>query len=35
MVKDHRTGCEVGNVDSVMDGSLDEFVESYLRLNTK
>lgn len=31
MVKDHRTGCEVGNVDSVMDGELDEFVESYLR----
>ncbi len=34
MVKDHRTGCEVGNVDSVMDGNLDEFVESYLRQNT-
>lgn len=31
MVKDHRTGCEVGNVDAVMDGDLDEFVESYLR----
>lgn len=31
MVKDHRTGCEVGNVDSVMDGNIDEFVESYLR----
>lgn len=34
MVKDHRTGCEVGNVDSVMDGDLDEFVESYLRQNS-
>ena len=34
MVKDHRTGCEVGNVESVMDGNLDEFVESYLRQNT-
>lgn len=34
MVKDHRTGCEVGNVDSVMDGNLDEFVESFLRQNT-
>ena len=31
MVKDHRTGCEVGNVDAVMDGDIDEFVESYLR----
>lgn len=34
MVKDHRTGCEVGNVDSVMDGDLDEFVESFLRQNS-
>ena len=31
MVKDHRTGCETGNVDAVMNGDLDEFVESYLR----
>lgn len=31
MVKDHRTGCETGNVDAVMNGNLDEFVESYLR----
>lgn len=31
MVKDHRTGCETGNVDAVMNGALDEFVESYLR----
>lgn len=31
MVKDHRTGFEVGNVDAVMDGDLDGFVESYLR----
>jgi len=31
MVKDHRTGCEVGNVDAVMDGDLDEFVDAYLR----
>lgn len=31
MVKDHRTGYEVGNVDAVMDGDLDGFVESYLR----
>lgn len=33
MVKDHRTGYEVGNVDSVMDGALDGFVESYLKQN--
>lgn len=33
MVKDHRTGCETGNIDSVMDGDIDEFVESYLRTN--
>ncbi len=35
MVKDHRTGCEIGNVDAVMDGEIDEFVESYLRQNSK
>lgn len=33
MVKDHRTGYEVGNVDSVMDGDLDGFVEAYLKSN--
>jgi len=33
MVKDHRTGYEVGNVDAVMNGDLDGFVESYLRKN--
>lgn len=33
MVKDHRTNCEVGNVDSVMDGDIDIFVEEYLRHN--
>lgn len=31
MVKDHRTGFEVGNVDAVMDGDLDGFVEAYLK----
>lgn len=31
MVKDHRTGFEVGNVDSVMDGDLDGFIEAYLK----
>ena len=32
MVKDHRTGYEVGNVDAVMDGDIDGFIESYLKL---
>ncbi len=31
MVKDHRTGTETGNVDAVMDGDIDEFVQSSLR----
>lgn len=31
MVKDHRTGYEVGNVDAVMDGDIDGFIESYLK----
>lgn len=31
MVKDHRTGYEMGNVQQVMDGDLDEFIEAYLK----
>ncbi len=31
MVKDHRTGYEVGNVASVMDGDVDGFIEAYLK----
>jgi peptide chain release factor 2 len=31
MVKDHRTGVECGNVDAVMDGSLDLFMNGYLK----
>ena len=31
MVKDHRTNYEVGNVESVMDGNIDGFIESYLK----
>lgn len=31
MVKDHRTNFEVGNVDSVMNGDLDGFIESFLK----
>ncbi len=30
MVKDHRTGYETGNVDAVMDGDLDGFIEAFL-----
>ena len=30
MVKDHRTGYETGNVDAVMDGDIDPFIESFL-----
>lgn len=31
MVKDHRTGEESGNVQSVLDGNLDQFMNAYLR----
>ena len=31
MVKDHRTNFEVGNTSAVLDGSLDEFMEAFLR----
>ena len=31
MVKDHRTGVESGNVDAVMDGGLDPFINGYLK----
>ncbi len=31
MVKDHRTKHETGNIQSVMDGHIDSFIESYLR----
>jgi len=30
LVKDHRTNCEIGNVDAVLDGDLDEFIQTYL-----
>jgi len=32
MVKDHRTEFEVGNTEAVLDGDLDPFIESYLRM---
>ncbi len=31
MVKDHRTGAEVGDVNRVMDGDLDTFINAYLK----
>ncbi len=31
MVKDHRTDFEVGNIQAVLDGEIDGFIESYLR----
>jgi peptide chain release factor 2 len=31
MVKDHRTGVEVGNADGVLDGDIDVFIEAYLQ----
>lgn len=31
MVKDHRTNAETGNVDSVMDGNIDLFINAYLK----
>ncbi|MFD3446538.1 peptide chain release factor 2 [Microbacteriaceae bacterium 4G12] len=31
LVKDHRTNTEVGNVQSVMDGDIDAFIDAYLR----
>lgn len=33
MVKDHRTNYEVGNIDAVMDGKIDDFMESYLKFS--
>ncbi len=30
LVKDHRTGVEAGNVDAVLDGNIDNFMEAYL-----
>jgi len=35
MVKDARTGHEVGNADAVLDGDLDGFIEAFLHWNTQ
>ncbi len=35
MVKDHRTGAEVGDANRVLDGGIDTFIEAYLREGMK
>ncbi|MBW2021261.1 MAG: peptide chain release factor 2 [Deltaproteobacteria bacterium] len=35
MVKDHRTGVEVGDLERVMDGNIDPFIDAYLRMKLK
>ncbi len=35
MVKDHRTDYETGDVNKIMDGGLDEFIEAYLKHQAK
>ena len=35
LVKDHRTNYEVGNVQSVMDGNLEGFINSYLKYEAR
>ena len=35
MVKDHRTNYEEGNINAVMDGEIDEFIDAYLKKGEK
>ncbi len=35
IVKDHRTGIEIGNVDAVLDGGIDVFIKAYLEKSVK
>ncbi len=35
LAKDHRTGFESGNINAVMDGDLDGFINAYLKLASK
>ena len=35
MIKDHRTDYQVGNVQAVLDGEIEDFIESYLRCRSK
>jgi peptide chain release factor 2 len=32
LVKDHRTNYETGNITAVMDGEINDFIESYLKM---
>ena len=34
MVKDHRTGFEMGNINAVMDGDIDGFINAYLKMES-
>mgnify|MGYP003292110331 CR=1 FL=1 len=35
LVKDNRTSCETGNIQAVMDGELDDFINEFLKLSCK
>lgn len=35
IVKDHRTGVEISNVDAVLDGCIDVFIKAYLKRNAE
>jgi peptide chain release factor 2 len=35
LVKDHRTDFQTGDIEAVLDGELDGFIESYMRYRTK
>jgi len=35
LVKDHRTGLEIGNVDAVLNGDIDRFIKEFLKTKTK
>lgn len=35
LIKDHRSGCEAGNVNAVLDGNIDNFIKEYLLLKKK
>ncbi|NLP48468.1 MAG: peptide chain release factor 2 [Clostridiales bacterium] len=34
LVKDHRTGHEAGNINAVMDGDIDAFINAYLKMES-